>query len=156
MISFIGDYTVKLDAKGRLTFPSAFKKRMGEAVSQGLVVKRDVYVKCLVLYPKEEWDREVERIRARTNPYNKKQAQTLRQFFAGTFELTLDSNNRILIPKLLLDYAEAGEDLVLAGQAGKIEVWDLRKYEESCMPGDSYGSDIEELLGGPDEPAPGR
>ena len=128
MKTFIGDYTVKLDAKGRLSFPSAFKRQMKEGIGDGFVLKRDVFEKCLILYPMEEWDRQNAMIRAKTNPYNKEHARFLRMFYSGTAEVSLDSNSRMLIPKRLLEYAEIGDELVLAGQSGRIELWAGDKY----------------------------
>ena len=86
MITFIGDYTVKLDAKGRLSFPAAFKKQMKAGLDGGFVLKRDVFEKCLILYPMEEWERQNAIIRAKTNPYNKEHAGFLRKFFSGTVD----------------------------------------------------------------------
>ena len=45
----------------------------------------------------------------------------LRNFFKGTAELSLDNNNRLLVPKKLMDLIGADRDVVLAGQDGRIE-----------------------------------
>jgi len=81
MISFIGDYTCRLDSKGRITLPSAFKRQMKDDVKDGFVLKRDVFEKCLILYPMKEWDRQNQIIRSKTNPYNKEHASFLRYVF---------------------------------------------------------------------------
>jgi len=155
MISFIGDYTVRLDAKGRLSFPAAFKKQAMEALQQGFVLKRDVFESCLIMYPMEEWDRQNKIIRSRTNPYNKEHAKFLRKFFSGTAEVSLDANNRMLIPKRLLDYAGIGAEVVMAGQAGKIEIWSADRYEGVSETGDDFAAMAEKILGGTfDEPEP--
>lgn len=148
MISFIGDYTVKLDAKGRLSFPAAFKRQMKEAAQDGFVLKRDVFEKCLILYPMEEWDRQNKMIRERTNPYNKEHAKFLRMFFSGTAELSLDASNRMLIPKRLLDHAEIGDELVLAGQYGRIEFWSSKLYDGVSTADDDFAAMAEKILGG--------
>ena len=51
MITFIGEYTCKVDAKGRIMLPSAFKKQLPAAAQEKFVVKRDVFENCLVMYP---------------------------------------------------------------------------------------------------------
>ncbi len=58
MITFIGDYTVRLDSKGRLSFPAAFKKQSREVLQDGFVLKRDLFENCLIMYPMEEWERQ--------------------------------------------------------------------------------------------------
>src|SRR6266568_2290060 len=51
MIIFIGDYTCKIDVKGRVLLPAAFKKQMPAAAQDKFVIKKDIYENCLVLYP---------------------------------------------------------------------------------------------------------
>ena len=148
MVNFIGDYTVRLDSKGRLSFPSAFKKQIREAAQEGFVLKRDVFENCLIMYPMEEWERQNKIIRARTNPYNKEHARFLRMFFSGTAEVALDSNNRMLIPKRLLEYADIGDEVVMAGQSGKIEIWASDKYGSVSETGAEFAAMAEKILGG--------
>jgi len=148
MVHFIGDYTVRLDPKGRLSFPSAFKKQIREAAQEGFVLKRDVFEKCLILYPMEEWERQNRIIRARTNPYNKEHARFLRMFFSGTAEITLDANNRMLIPRRLLDFAGISNEVVMAGQSGKIEIWSSELYGTVSAADEEFASMAEKILGG--------
>ena len=69
MITFVGDQICKLDAKGRLMLPSAFVKQMGGAIVEKFVIKKDVFESCLVFYPQDEWDRQVNALRKKLNPY---------------------------------------------------------------------------------------
>jgi MraZ protein len=148
MTNFIGYYTVRLDPKGRLSFPAAFKKQIREALQDGFVLKRDVFEPCLIMYPMEEWERQNKIIRARTNPYNKEHARFLRMFFSGTAEVSLDANNRMLIPKRLLDYAEVEVEVVMAGQSGKIEIWASEKYGGVSDVDENFAAMAEKILGG--------
>jgi MraZ protein len=147
MLTFIGDYTVRLDSKGRLSFPAAFKKQIREAVQDGFVLKRDVFENCLIMYPMEEWERQNKIIRARTNPYNKEHARFLRMFFSGTAEVSLDTNNRMLIPKRLLEYARIKGEVVLAGQSGKIEIRASDQYGKVSVADDDFAAMAEKILG---------
>ena len=148
MITFIGDYTVKLDSKGRLSFPAAFKRQIREAAQEGFVLKRDVFENCLILYPMEEWERQNKIIRARTNPYNKEHARFLRMFFSGTAEVSLDANNRMLIPRRLLDFAGVSDEVVMAGQSGKIEIWASDRYTGVSEADEDFAVMAEKILGG--------
>ena len=148
MITFIGDYTVKLDSKGRLSFPAAFKRQMKEAAGEGFVLKRDVFEKCLILYPMDEWDRQNAMIREKTNPYNKEHARFLRMFFAGTAEVSLDASNRMLVPRRLMDHAGISDEVVLAGQSGRIEVWAANAYPGVSTADDEFAAMAERILGG--------
>ena len=148
MISFIGDYNCKLDSKGRITLPSAFKRQMKDGVQDGFVLKRDVFEKCLILYPMKEWERQNQIIRSKTNPYNKEHASFLRMFYSGTAEVISDANNRILIPKRLMEYAKIDGEVVLAGQFGKIEIWAAGHYEKVSRADDEFTIMAERILGG--------
>ena len=96
MTTFIGDYNCKVDEKGRVTFPSTLKKQMSSASESRFVVKKDIFEQCLVLFPIEEWERQNSIIRDKINPYNKEHNAFLRNFYRGSAEIVLDSNNKII------------------------------------------------------------
>jgi MraZ protein len=150
MTVFIGDYTCKIDAKGRVMLPSAFKKQMAAAMQDKFVIKKDIYEKCLVLYPMDEWDRQNEVIRQNINPYNKEHSQFLREFYKDTAEGELDASNRFLIPARLLNMANIDKemDLVLAGQLGKIEIWSKELYDKTSEEISDFGELANKILGG--------
>jgi len=148
MATFIGDYNCKTDAKGRITFPSSLKKQMNSASQGRFVVKKDVFEKCLVLFPIEEWDRQNKIIRDKINPYNKEHNKFLRNFYRGSAEVVLDSNNRMLIPKRLLDLVEIKKDVVLAGQDSKIEIWADEMYKFFDEESGNFAALAEKIMGG--------
>lgn len=147
MTMFIGDYTCRADAKGRITFPSAFKKQISSASGDRFVVKKDIFEKCLVLYPMDEWERQNEIIRKRLNPYSKEHNKFLRNFYKGTAEVTLDGNNRLLIPKRLLDLVEISKEVILAGQGDKIEIWAKELYDKVDEPEEDFAKLAENIMG---------
>jgi MraZ protein len=148
MATFIGDYPCKVDAKGRIILPMAFKKQMPPAAQDHFVVRKDIFENCLVLYAIDDWNRQLEKIRKRINPYNREHNMFLRNFFKGTAELSLDNNNRMLIPKRLFDLIGADRDVVLAGQDGRIEIWSASVYETIEMPAEDFANLAEKLMGG--------
>jgi MraZ protein len=148
MATFIGDYTCKVDVKGRIILPMAFKKQMPADAQDHFVVRKDIFENCLVLYAIEDWNRQIEKIRKKLNSYNREQNMFLRNFFKGTAELSLDNNNRILVPKRLMDLIGADRDVVLAGQDGRIEIWAADIYEKIDMPADDFANLAEKFLGG--------
>jgi MraZ protein len=148
MATFIGEFQCKVDAKGRIILPMAFKKQMPAEAQDQLVVRKDIFENCLVLYSADDWKRQVEKIRSRMNPYNREQNKFRRNFFKGTLELTLDNNNRILIPKRYFELIGADRDVVLAGQDGRIEIWSANVYETIELPADDFAVLAEKLMGG--------
>ena len=150
MATFIGDYTCKVDVKGRIILPAAFKKQMPADAQDHFVVRKDIFENCLVLYAIEDWNRQLVKIRKKLNPYNREQNMFLRNFFKGTAELSLDSNNSILVPKKLMDLIGADRDVVLAGQDGRIEIWASDIYDKIDMPAEDLANLAEKFLGGSD------
>jgi MraZ protein len=148
MATFIGDYTCKVDVKGRIILPMAFKKQMPADAQDHFVVRKDIFENCLVLYSIEDWNRQLDKIRKRINPYNREHNMFLRNFFKGTAELSLDNNNRLLIPKRLMDLIGAERDVVLAGQDGRIEIWAESVYGKIDMASGAFADLAEKLMGG--------
>ncbi len=147
MSSFIGDYLVKIDSKGRVLLPAAFKKQMPLTGGDRFVIKKDIYEKCLILYTMEEWDRQNEILRSKLNPYNKKHSQLLRAYYRGTAEVVLDSNNRLLIPKRLLELADIDKEIYMSGQDKKIEIWAKDIYEGNALDEETFADLAEDILG---------
>ncbi len=147
MNSFIGDYDCRVDEKGRLLFPAALRKQNKSASPDRYVVKKDIYESCLVLFTADEWERQNALIRRNTNPYNKEQAQFLREFYRGTAEISLDSNGRLLIPKRLLEMVNISKDIVLSGQDSKIEIWSKERYDSNGLDEQKFASLAERVMG---------
>jgi MraZ protein len=148
MINFTGDYVIKLDAKKRIMLPAGFLRQMSDGVPSKFIVKKDVFESCLVLYPSDEWDRQVNLMKKKLNPYKKEHNTFLRVFFKGVAEVEPDANNRINIPNRLLDEIGADKDIVLAGQSGKIEIWAKEKYDKVELADDEFAAMAEKLLDG--------
>ena len=107
--------------------PSNLKKQLPEAEREGLVINRG-FEKHLVIYTRKEWDKIVDDL-SKLNSYERKTREFIRYFTRGASELSLDSSNRVLFPKSLLDYAGIGNEVVLACQFNKIEVWAKDAYD---------------------------
>lgn len=127
MINLIGEHDCKLDGKNRILFPSGLKKQLPEAEEMKFVINRG-FEQCLVLYPKSEWEKISNEVN-QLNTYSKKNREFTRYFYRGASEVSLDSSNRILLPKALLTFAGIDKDIILFAYSNKIEIWDKTKYE---------------------------
>ena len=148
MAKFIGCYKAKLDDKGRLIFPSAFKSSMGEGASLRFVVKKSLFADCLEMYAYDEWEKDSEAVRSRLNPFNREHDAFWREYRRGTADVEPDGKlGRMTIPKALLDKAGIGKDVVFAGNNHLIEIWDKEKYEAREMDSDAFVALAEKILG---------
>ena len=144
--NFIGNYTGKVDSKGRLYFPVPFQKQMSGQITNRFVVKKDIFENCLVIFPYDEWEKQVELIRSRLNPYNKTHNLFLRKFYKDTVEVALDSANRLLIPKKLLESAQINSEIILVGQDNKIEIWNAEELASKDISQDDFAKLAEEIF----------
>ena len=147
MTDFIGDFTCKLDDKGRVLLPSAFIRQMAGVMQDRFVIRKDIFDSCLVLYPIVEWERQNQVLRKNTNPYNREHSKFLRGFFKGIAEIVLDANNRLLIPKRLLDEIGADREIVMTGQLGKIEIWTKDDYDKVEGYDENFAALAEKIMG---------
>lgn len=146
MSHFLGEFDCKLDAKGRMMIPSSLKKQLPEAEREGLVINRG-FEKHLVIYTKKEWDSITEEL-SKLNAYEKKSRDFIRYFTRGATELSLDSANRILFPKALMEYAGISGEVVLSCVLNKIEVWAKDAYESQLdNEPENFANLAEEVMG---------
>jgi len=122
----LGEYECKLDAKGRLRIPSGLINQLAEGTNQKFVINRG-FEKCLVLYPIQLWKQISAEIDA-LNIYNKKNRDFARYFYRGAQEVEMDSADRILLPKRLMEYAGIEKEVVLSAYNGRIEIWAGSEY----------------------------
>lgn len=146
MSHFLGEFDCKLDAKGRMMIPSSLKKQLPEAEREGLVINRG-FEKHLVIYTKKEWDSITEEL-SKLNVYEKKSRDFIRYFTRGATELSLDSANRILFPKALIEYAGINGEVVLSCVLNKIEVWAKDAYDSQMdNEPENFANLAEEVMG---------
>lgn len=127
MANFIGEFECKLDPKGRLMMPAGLRRQLDPAAQEKFVLNRG-FEKCLVLYPKNEWEiisTEINQL----NQYVKKNRDFIRYFYRGATELGLDNTGRVLFPKRLLEYAAVQKEVVLFAYSNRIEVWNKDVYD---------------------------
>lgn len=144
-MKFTGIINAKLDAKGRVFFPAAFRKLLAEG-EVDFVLRRDVYQPCLVIYPVSVWEEEVGQLRQRLNRWNPKEAMVFRQFMADAETISLDASGRILLSRRMLDIAKISKELVFIGVDDRIEVWSKEQSEQSFLSPEEFGRSLENLM----------
>jgi MraZ protein len=126
--NFFGEYECKLDEKGRLRLPSAILNQLGENNSREFVANRG-FERCLYLFPKDVWTVKLNEVQG-LNEYLPEVRQFKRYFYRGATEFTPDKADRILLPKILLDYAGIDKTLVITAVGEYLEVWNAEAYRE--------------------------
>ncbi len=135
MLGFLGDFRCKLDKKGRFVLPSTFVKQLPPDEQHSMFINRGMDAGCLNLHTHTSWKEVLKQV-SKLNPYNPKHRRLKRMLLSGARELTFDSYNRLLIPKIFIaDYQLKGE-VFLMGGLELIELWpiDMKEEVSSCDP----------------------
>jgi transcriptional regulator MraZ len=117
---FKGTYRYKIDPKGRLPVPAAFRRLLTEGGAGGLVVT--LLDQCLAAYPPAEWSR-LETQLAALPAFSRPVKALSRLLTSRAADCDLDGQGRILLPPALRQAAHLGRDAVLVGVLNRIEVW---------------------------------
>lgn len=128
-MSFIGQFPARLDAKNRVFIPAAFRRILQQNGQQTLVVRKDYFENCLVVYTAQQWQEEVAKVRARLNRFDSNQQMVYRKLVSEAQEIQLDSNGRVLLPKVMLERAGISQDVLFVGMEQTIEIWAEKNAE---------------------------
>jgi len=117
----------------------------GESV---FVLRKNVFARCLDLYPGGEWEKMMQGLREKLSAFNPKHAAFLREFCRGTQEIEMDANGRILLPRRMLEEVGIDKEMVLAAQDTLIQIWDVQAYADAAVSGEELGALAEEIFEG--------
>ena len=136
MLNLLGEHNCKIDAKGRLMFPARLRRQLETVIHHGLVINRDIFENCLVLYPKPEWDK-VNAEMTQLSRYNRKHQLFQRKFMKGATIVDLDASGRLNIPKALLEHVgidlTKGNEIIVSGLGEKVEIWTVEAYQTQVL-----------------------
>lgn len=143
---FTGNIDAKTDEKGRVFIPAMFRKQLQQAGLDSLILRRDIFQQCLVLYPEDVWNEMVDAIAQRTNPFDSKGRAAMRGFVAGAEKIGIDGNGRILIPRRYLESADIQGEVRFIGMDNSIEIWNRQKAECLLNNTESLSESLEILM----------
>ncbi|MBD8387312.1 division/cell wall cluster transcriptional repressor MraZ [Dysgonomonas sp. BGC7] len=146
MLQFLGNIEAKIDAKARIFVPAAFRKILQSSAQNTLILRKDIFQDCLVLYPLQVWDDEVAKLRSRLNRWDKEQQALFRQFVVDAERLEMDANGRILIPKRYCQMIGVTSDVRFLGVDNTIEIWNNDSLEQTLIDADAFSSRIQALM----------
>jgi MraZ protein len=139
-------YECKIDAKGRVLLPTKLKSELLPVILNGFIIKRSIFNQCLELWPKNEWDLELDKLN-QLNRYQERNVRFLRKFLAGVKPVDLDASGRLLIPKDLIAFAAIEKNIVMTSVIDKIEIWDKEKYEADQQGDEDFKALAEDVMG---------
>ncbi len=151
---FKGAYRHRIDAKGRIPVPAAFRRRLADGHGRVVVTLLD---QCLAAYPPSDWARLEEQLRAL--PAFSRPAKALtRLLLSRAADCALDVQGRILLPPALRAAAGLVREAVVVGVLNRFEVWAPETWDgflrESERLLDDASFDLSWPLPAPADPSP--
>jgi MraZ protein len=145
---FLGNILAKTDAKGRAFLPSVFRKVLQASGEETLVLRKDVFQSCLVLYPESVWNERLDMLKSQLRQWKPVHQQMFRQFVSEAEVVTLDGNGRFLISKRLQRVAGISQDIQFIGMDDTIEIWSPDDLQKTLRPEDEFGKQFENIMNG--------
>jgi MraZ protein len=138
---FYGEYSYKVDEKGRVPLPPKFRRdlKMSMILTKGLE-------KCITVYTPTEWKRVSDRLAAKAVSPSALR-KLARSMFGNAFGASLDGQGRIVLPHSLREYAGIGDTAVVVGVNNSLELWSEDEWRAEKLAADEQAAKITEDLG---------
>ncbi len=119
---FLGEFQHTVDAKGRVSLPRKHRDEIGSriVVTKGLE-------KCLYVFSADGYRDFLEEVMS-TSRLARDSRAVRRHFVAGAAEVDIDSAGRISTLPAQREFAGLSRDVVVAGVADHIEIWDAAAW----------------------------
>ena len=126
-LSFTGEYNYNIDQKGRLNIPAKFRKALDPKNDNTFVITRG-FDPSLIVYPLVEW-KKVEQQLLLLSSIKNKDRNFVRSIVRYATISKYDSQGRIQIPDILLEYGQIQKEVSIIGMINKIELWDRSQLD---------------------------
>jgi MraZ protein len=113
---------------------------------ENLVLRKDVFQKCLVLYPESVWNARLDMLKNQLRPWKQTHQQMFRQFVSEAEVVNLDGNGRFLISKRLQKVAEIEQDIQFIGMDDTIEIWAPKNLRQTLQSEEDFGREFEQIM----------
>jgi MraZ protein len=142
MVRFYGTASGKVDDKGRVVLPAAFRDAMvrGGSENMAVVVKKNVQQCCIDLFPEEEWEKRSGKVLEGIDPeLNTEDADFWTKYNDGVYTLVLDGKlGRLNIPSELLEGAGITKEVVFGGVGYKLQIWNPELRKSSLLSDEKF------------------
>ena len=128
MAGLVGEFEVKLDAKGRFMFPSGLRKQLPPTCQRDFMLNKG-FEDCLTLFPLKEWEKVSNKL-SKMNLFKPKNRMFYRLFHQGAKQISLDKAGRVLVPVGLVERVSLKQEVMLIAYNDRIEIWNKSTYFE--------------------------
>ena len=126
-----GNYTARIDGKGRLKVPTLFRRYVEEKYGSALYVT-SLAGDCVRIYPMPEWEAIEQRLSLLPSMDPARRKFLDRTNYYGQ-QSSMDTQGRVLIHPLLRKSAAVVGDVAVLGYLTYLEVWELEKFQQRLL-----------------------
>lgn len=138
-----GNYTARMDDKGRLKVPTTFRRYIEEKYGPEFYVT-SLTGECVRIYPLPEWESIEQRLALLPSMDPARRKFLDRTNYYGQ-QAAVDNQGRILIHPLLRKAAGLIGDVAVLGYLTYLEVWELERFERRLL-SDPYTEEDEAAI----------
>ena len=139
MATFRGNHPAKVDEKGRLKLPSAFKQLVdAEHVTQFYITSMDG--KSAEIWPLPEWEKR-EQLLAESSTLDDAVQKYLNLTSYYGQQVEVDNQSRVLLPQILRGKASLDSDVAVFGKMTYLEVHNREVFEQSMTANEMTADD---------------
>ena len=138
-----GNYTARIDSKGRLKVPTLFRRYVEEKYGAALYVT-SLTGDCVRIYPMPEWEAIEQRLSLLPSMDPARRKFLDRTNYYGQ-QSAMDTQGRVLIHPLLRKSAQVVGDVAVLGYLTYVEVWELDKFQQRLL-SDPYTEEDEAAI----------
>ncbi|HEX2163914.1 MAG TPA: division/cell wall cluster transcriptional repressor MraZ [Thermoanaerobaculia bacterium] len=124
---FRGSSPAKIDDKGRLKVPTAFRQHLEERWGEELFVT-SVSGDSALVYPLPVWEEIEARLQSMPSTHRARNRYLERVSYFGQ-QVRLDAQGRIVLPSILRTSAGMDGDVVVSAQIDHLVVWNRERFE---------------------------
>jgi MraZ protein len=136
---FRGNHPAKVDEKGRLKVPSAFKQLLdAQHVTQFYVTSADG--KSAEIWPLPEWEKREAQLAEFSNMDDAVAKYLNLTSYYGQ-QVEMDSQARVVLPQILRSTAKLDAEVAVMGKINYLEVHNLAQFEEALPTNAMTGDD---------------
>ena len=126
---FLSTYENKLDKKGRVSVPAAFRSYLSNIGYNGVICYPSFNHHCIEAWPQDRIEKISNAIDS-LNPFEEKKDYFATSILSESSNLQFDSEGRIILNSKLIKHAKIKNSILFVGQGKTFQIWEPTYFEK--------------------------
>ena len=126
---FISTYENKLDKKGRVSVPAAYRSHLSALGYNGVVCYPSFTNSSIEFCPQDRLEKIIETIDT-LNPFEENRDIFSTSILANSYQLNFDGDGRITLNEKLLEHSKIKEKVLFVGQGKTFQMWEPALFKK--------------------------